>query len=164
MSEKLSDVLTDRLLQLHVEILEELRRRGVTRSANNPVGDYTEYLVARRLGLTLLANSKTGHDATDTQGVRYQIKGRRLTPENPSTQLSAIRDLALKQFDVLIAVVYRPDFTVDYAAKLPHAVVEETASFVERTNSHRLMMPKSVLADRRVVDITEILRTPQALT
>lgn len=34
------------LLVLHAEIGEELRERGVVRSANNPTGDLAEYLFA----------------------------------------------------------------------------------------------------------------------
>ena len=79
------------LLRLYTEVLEELRRRGVTRSSNNPVADYTEHIVAAKLGLKLSNNSASGFDALDADGRRYQIKGRRLTPQNPSTELSAIR-------------------------------------------------------------------------
>ena len=32
------------LLGLHVAALDELRRRGVLRTENNPTGDYAEYL------------------------------------------------------------------------------------------------------------------------
>lgn len=142
------------LLKLYADVLEELRSRGVTRSTNNPAADYTEYLVSTRLGLTLAGNSSSGYDAVDSEGRRYQIKGRRVTPQNPSTELSALRKLDTRPFDSLVAVVYRPDFTVDYAAQVPHAVVAELASFSQHTNAHRFHMRRSVLADERVTDLT----------
>jgi hypothetical protein len=45
---KLEVLSTRELLSLFARILEELRRRKVVRSSNNPVADYTEWLVAKR--------------------------------------------------------------------------------------------------------------------
>jgi hypothetical protein len=145
------------LLRLYAELLDELRRRGVTRSANNPVADYTEHLVSTKLGLTLGGNSASGFDAVDSDGRRYQIKGRRLTAQNRSTELSAIRNLPDRQFDFLIAVVFGPDFTVDYGAQVPFEVVEALAKYSEHTNAYRFLMRRSVLNDPRVTDITSRL-------
>src|SRR3954465_13695752 len=70
------------LLELHCDLLAPLRRREVVRSANNPTGDYGELLFSRAFGWSLNANSSADADATDQNGVRYQIKCRRLiTPK-----------------------------------------------------------------------------------
>lgn len=50
------------LLTLYVDILDELRERGVIRTENGPIGDYAERLAANRLGLTLVKNSTVGYD------------------------------------------------------------------------------------------------------
>lgn len=142
------------LLAQYADIVEALRRRGVTRSSNNPVADYTEHLVCLGLGLERAPNSRAGHDATDAEGQRYQIKGRRLTPQNPSTELSAIRRLDTMPFHFLVAVVFRPDFSVDYAAQIPVAVVAARARFTAHTNSHRFQMRRSDLDEPLVLDIT----------
>ena len=78
------------LLQLQGEIINELIERGIARTQNNPLGDYTEWLVAQSLNQELEPNSKAGYDALNSEGIRIQIKGRRLTSRNPSRQLSAI--------------------------------------------------------------------------
>lgn len=39
------------LLRLQSEVLDELMRRDIVRSRNNPTGDYGEWIVARKLGL-----------------------------------------------------------------------------------------------------------------
>ena len=153
----LSATSVPELLRLYTEVLDELRRRGVTRSTNNPAADYTEHLVSTKLGLTLAANSASGFDAVDADGRRYQIKGRRLTPQNKSTELSAIRNLPERPFDFLIAVVYRSDFTVDYAGQVPHAVVLQLAAYSKHTNAYRFLMRRSVLEDGRVTDVTSRL-------
>jgi hypothetical protein len=81
MVEHLSKLSEKDLLMLHAEIIDELRPRKVVRTRNNPVGDYTEWLVAKALKLELANNSSAGYDGTDENGLRYQIKGRRTTPE-----------------------------------------------------------------------------------
>ena len=66
-----------------------VKRRGVVRTKNNPVGDYAEWLVTTTFGLALAGKSSAGFDATDDDGTTYQIKARRVTPDNPSRQLGA---------------------------------------------------------------------------
>ena len=44
---ELKDLTPPKLLVLHAAVSEELRRRGVTRSSNNPVGDLADYLICR---------------------------------------------------------------------------------------------------------------------
>ena len=80
------------LLNLYSQVLRELRERGVIRT-KNLVGDIAEGLVASRLGLVLATSSNAGYEALDPNGMRYQVKSRLPTPENPSTELGAIRKL-----------------------------------------------------------------------
>jgi hypothetical protein len=147
------------LLQTYAELMSELRHRGVLRSSNNPVADYTEWLVAKKLSLELRGNSASGYDAVDAKGKRYQIKGRRLTTENGSTQLSALRNLEQGPFDYLAAVVYNPDFSVAYAGLLPHKLVCENCRFSKHQNGHIFMMRRSVLELPGVIDISQQLAT-----
>jgi hypothetical protein len=146
------------LLATYCELMGELRARSVVRSSNNPIADWTEGLVCHALGLQRETQSTAGYDARDANGTRYQIKGRRLTTENSSTQLSAIRNLAQGPFDVLVAVIYRSDFSINYAALIPLAVVIERSRYRAHSNSHVFMFPGSLLGDERVTDISETLR------
>jgi hypothetical protein len=142
------------LLALYDALLCELRERHITRSSNNPVADYTEWLAARALGLVLQAKSTTGFDGVCAAGHRYEVKGRRRTPQNSSVQLSQIRGLAQHHFDYLIGVIYRNDFSIEYAAKIPHCVVVERAKYREHTNASIFQLTPDVLADSRVTNIT----------
>jgi hypothetical protein len=74
----LTSVPVSVLLELHGDLLAELRRRDIVRSANNPTGDYGELLFSRAFGWTLNGNSSADADAIDREGIRYQIKCRRL--------------------------------------------------------------------------------------
>jgi hypothetical protein len=125
---------------MHAELSEELRRRGVIRSSNNPNGDLVEHLFCRAFGWKQPPSSKRDADATDAAEVRYQIKGRRLTPHNNSRQLGALRDLPAKGFDVLAAVLFQEDYRILRAALIPHARVVDLAKRVERTNSWRFLL------------------------
>lgn len=72
---KLSSLTNLDLMRLYAKVLAELRQRGVVRTRNNPLADYTEWLVSTKLGLQLDGNSKVGYDATGEGGLRYQSRG-----------------------------------------------------------------------------------------
>ncbi|MDK9559134.1 hypothetical protein QQF73_15985 [Marinobacter sp. M216] len=152
---QLTDLSVKELLQLQVSATNELKARGVVRTQNNPLGDYTEWLVARALNLELQANSKAGYDGVGKDGLRVQIKGRRVTPTNNSRQLSAIRKYAEKDFDVLAAVIYDERFNIIEALLIPHEVVGEYASYRKHVNAHILILKGPILIDPRVQSIKE---------
>ena len=148
------------LLGLHAGIMEELRRRGVARSANSPTGNLAEFLFCRAFSWYQVPNSERGFDARDECGRRYQIKGRRLHRRNKSRQLSAIRDL--DGFDTLAAVLFDDEYQVSRAALIPITVVRERCKFVEHTNSHKFMLTDDVWGGGRVKDVTGELRAAES--
>jgi len=150
---QLSELTVKELLQLQAAATNELKSRGVVRTQNNPLGDYTEWLVSEALGLELQANSKAGYDGINKEGERVQIKGRRVTPTNNSRQLSAIRKYADKDFDSLAAVIFDEHFNVLEALLVPHEVVGEYASYREHVNAHILILKGPILSDPRVKSI-----------
>lgn len=147
------------LLQTHTLIMEELKSRKVLRTKNTPIGDFSEWLVSKSLGLVLENNSKAGYDAIDNNKIRYQIKGRRITPENRSTQLSVIRDLDKKKFDYLLGIIFDKDYKVLYAAQIPHFVVGKIAKFSEHQNGHILYLKPEIFDNKRINDITKLILT-----
>ncbi len=87
------------------------------RTANSPIGDYGEWLVAKCLDLKLMDNSNSGYDAIDRNNFKYQIKSRRITLKNPSTQLSVIRNLENHDFDFLIVVLFNAQVEIQKVVK-----------------------------------------------
>jgi hypothetical protein len=146
------------LLALHGKIASELRFRGVTRTLNNPVGDLAEYLFCKAFGWKQENNSNARIDAVDSEGVRYQIKGRRISPGNKSRQMGAIRDLAGEHFEFLAGVLFSEDFGILRAAIIPCSVVVERSSYVTNTNSHRFLLHDDVWNAPGVRDVTVELR------
>lgn len=154
----LSGLSPSALLALHAQVADELRSRGITRSSNNPTGDLAEYLFCKAFGWTQSGNSNRSIDAVDSGGIRYQVKGRRITRFNNSRQLSAIRDLSGAHFDFLAGILFNEDYTVMKAALIPHSVALERASFVAYTNSHKFMLRDDVWSAASVRDVTAELR------
>lgn len=164
---KLAHESAPALLALYSEIVEELLGRGVVRSTNNPVGDYAEYLVARAFGLSLVGNSSIGYDAISPDGIRYQVKSRRLTARNRSRQLGFFRGFHVSDgdpFDLLVAVLFNADFSIQRAALVPVATVRAHAVRVDYVNAWRLILRDSVWSIPGVEDVTARLQTAARAT
>jgi hypothetical protein len=145
---------TQTLLMLYSEILRALRRRNLIRSTNNPIADIAETLVAVALKLELTSGSTAGHDAKDLNGIRYEIKGRRITKENKSRQLSFIRGLDKNHFDFLVGVLFDEDFRIMKACIIPKSTVEKLAKYVKHVSGWRLVLADSVWLEPGVQDLT----------
>jgi hypothetical protein len=150
-----STIATRELLRHHGAILRELRSRGVVRSYNNPAADIAEWIGSQAFGLKLETASAKGYDAVDATGKRYQIKSRRITPENSSTQLGVMRDLADNHFDYLLAVYFEEDFQVRAAYLVGHGAVVEHALFSKAQRGHILHAKGALLADPRCRNVTD---------
>lgn len=146
------------LFALFVDLLGELRRRGVVRSTNNPVADFSELLFEKALLLQLAPKSTKGYDATDAQGQKYEIKGRRLTAHNGSRQLSALRGLDQQHFTYLAGVLFREDFSVLRACLVPHEQVLAQSTYRKHTNSWIFQLRDGVWDLPGVMDVTQQLQ------
>lgn len=155
---ELSELTSAELLAFHARVAEELRARGITRSANNPTCDLAEYLFCKAFGWTQAGNSNRGVDAIDSAGVRYQIKGRRLSQSGGSRQLSSIRDLEGGHFDFLAGVIFHADYRIMRAAIIPRSVVAEHAKFQRHTNGHNFFLRDDIWNAPEVRDVTAELR------
>lgn len=150
------------LLRLHVDALQELRRRRIVRSANNPIADYAEYLVATALGLELSERSNRGYDAISLDDVRYEVKARRWTRSSRPPHFSDIRDLDRGRFDFFVGVVLHTDFRVERACLVPAGVVRDLARYVPHTNGWRVRISDSLWSATGVEDITSDLARTEA--
>jgi hypothetical protein len=149
------------LLAGYASILDELRRREVIRSSNNPASDYAERLCCEAFGWTRAAKSNRGYDATDANGVRYEVKARRLSPRNASRQLGAIRSLDDGPFDYLVGVLFDEGFGVLQAAVIPIVTVRARSSYVAHTNSWRFLLRDDLWTEGGVRDVSNELRAAE---
>lgn len=143
------------LLQTHGAVIAKLRHRKVVKTENNPIGDYTEWLVCNRLGLQVQGNSKAGFDAVDPQGVRYQIKGRRSSLN--SVQFSPIRNFEKRNFAFVVAVIFNMDYSIRLAVKIAYDAVPELARYRAYINGHILILTDQAVELDGVEDISHLL-------
>jgi hypothetical protein len=146
------------LLSLHNAITEELKDRGVTRTRNNPTGDYAEYLFCKAFGWQQETNSKKSIDATDRHGTTYQIKARKKGITTDSRQLSAIRNLTEDSFDYLAGLIFNPDYSVYKAALIPIRTVLNDSTYSKHTNAWKFFLKDHVWDLPEVKDVTEVLK------
>lgn len=145
------------LLQFNAEVLDELRRRNILTTSNAPLGDYAEWLFRKAFGWLPAGNLAKDIDAIGDDGTRYQVKARRPHAQNKSRQLGALRRLDAANFDMLAAVLFSQDFTVMRAALIPHKVVLEHATYVQATNSWKLILADQMWNVPGVEDVTAAL-------
>lgn len=140
------------LLRLYAELMEELRTRGLIRSSNNPVADYAEKVAVEYLGLRRAGKEARGYDGLDKNGMKYQIKGRRITRHNKSRQLGVIRNINEKLFHFLIAVIFDESFDLIEMWKMPYRFVNENATWSKHQNGHIFYAKPNVLVTGRGVE------------
>jgi hypothetical protein len=71
------------------------------------------------------------------------VKGRVVTADNPSPELSAIRSW---DFDALVIVLFDDDFRLWQAAKVPMDIVREDASWSDHVRGHRVIARDELMA------------------
>lgn len=136
----LSSLPEKKLLNLHSAIMKELQERQVVRTSNSPVGDYAEWLVAKKLHYTLATSSNSGFDATDANNKRIQIKCRRIKELTNSKQLGIIRNINDNPFDVLVAIIFNEYYDVVEAYELPIEIVKKYAKYSEHQKGYILQL------------------------
>jgi hypothetical protein len=144
-------------MNVYSQLLNELNDREVVRTYNSPVGDYAEWLVAKKLNLVLQGNSKKGSDAIDEfSKIRYQVKSRweRGKPSNQSRELNVIRNYNDNQFDYLIVVIFNSEFGVKVAYQIPHDLIEKYGKWNKHQNGYILTALGAVLIDSETKNIT----------
>jgi len=146
------------LLELYSEVMEELKRRGITHSTNNPVANLAESLVTKALALKAMPESTKGYDAIDSRGRKYEIKGRRPTKSNKSRQLSFLRELDKQHFDFLAGVLFHENMTVHKACLVPHAIVLARSKYSAHGNAWLFHLRDDVWNLPGVRDVTEELK------
>ncbi len=152
------------LLRQYSDILNELHDRGIVRTGNNPAADYAEYLIATALSLIPAPTSTKGYDATDKNGIKYQVKARRLTRRSKPTRFGVIRRLDEDNFDYLGAILFEEDFSVSRAMIFPLDYVQQKAFWQAHVNGWILQISDNLWDPTEGTDITDKLRRIQNTT
>lgn len=153
----LTEKMIFNLMNEYANILTQLRKLGITRTYNTPVGDYAEWLVAQKMHLILEHNSTKGFDAKDPKtNTRYQIKSRWEHPSSKthSRQLNVIRNYTENQFDFLIVLIFGEQFNVKEAYCMPHKLIKQYGKYSNHQNGYILTVSKDWASSKNIQDIT----------
>jgi hypothetical protein len=142
------------LLRFHGQTLAELRRRRVVRTANAPVGDYAEWLVAAATGGELAENAEKSWDVAVPEG-KLQVKARLVGDVNNRSQrqVSVFRSW---DFDAAVFVLFDQDYAIRRAACVPVEAVEAAGRFRKWVNGYVVFATDELLSQGE--DWTERLK------
>lgn len=150
------------LLSLYAGVLVELRRRGIVRTANNPVADLGERLFCDAMGWDREAHQSTNYDATTADGARVQIKARRLTRDRPAVRSGTIYDK--DGFDLIAIVMLDPEFRVERAVIVPREAALRHLRWSARRKGWFLRLTAGFWNEQGLIDVTDkLIRQSQTL-
>jgi hypothetical protein len=147
------------LLRVSAAAAGELRRRGVLRTGNAPLGDYAEWLALRAFGGSLAPNSEKSYDLETPDGQRLQVKARRVDtpPRRGQLQSSPFRSWGFDK--ALLVLVDAASYQVRRASLVPAPVLEATARFSPHVNGYFVMMDDRLMGHDGATDVTERIRS-----
>lgn len=156
---------TSELLTQYAATLVELRRRGVLRTNNAPLGDYAEWLLHRALGGELAdSTSAKSYDLILVDGQRVQIKARLISepPARGQLQTSPFRSW---DFELAALMLFRSDsYTPVLAVLAPVEVVRQHARYRRHVNGDVVFIRPPLTTAPCVRDITNIVVAAHAGT
>lgn len=143
------------LLGGYAATIMELRRRGVLRTNNAPVGDFAEWLLARALG-GLLADSTSAksYDLTLPDGRRVQVKAR-LVADRPTAGQLQSSPFRSWDFDAAALMLFRATtYEPALAVMAPTHVVRTHAKRRSHINGDVVFIRPPLTIAAGVEDIT----------
>lgn len=149
-----SDLTVRQLLASYVGVLDELRRRGLVRTRNSPLGDLAEALALRAYGGELAPNSEKSYDLRRPDGHRVQVEARVVDLVDKRTQtFSAFRSW---EFDEALFLLFDArTYDLIWARELSRNETIGIGRRVEHTNSSSVAV-RNVL--RCGMDVTEMIQ------
>jgi hypothetical protein len=145
------------ILHVYTSLLGELRRRGLVRTNNAPIGDLAEFACAAYYEGELAPNSEKSYDLLAADGRRVQVKVRNVREDtHTSATFSSIRST---DFDVCVFILANPStHVIEAAYEWTADEIRAHGRFTSHTNSTLIRIGK-VRAGVAGVDITDGLNT-----
>lgn len=137
----LSQLSVRELLDVWASALRELRRLGIVRTFNSPIGDIAEELVVLHFGGQRGAFSQKTWDVAVGEE-RLQVKAIRRTGPTLG-HLSPVR--SDDGYDAVIVVVFSEDLRVERAIRIPREVVNKLFARNGHVNGRIVRLTRSLL-------------------
>lgn len=151
MSDNLSSRSLRELLVTHVAVLNEITRRGLTRTRGSLAGELGERITLAAYGGELATAGMKSIDLIDGDGQTIQVKTRALDPG-----VNRIFAFSSFDFDVLVAIMLdATTFDIQWARELTSAEATEIARYRVPSGDWAIATGK---VKRAGVDVTDRLR------
>ena len=146
--EEISDA---ELIELYGSVMEEMRKRGIVRSANNPIADIAERIIADHYGVDPEPPNNKAYDVVAKDGTTIQVKALRRT-KSSRRNLSPLRSL---DFDYVAAVMS----TCSRSGRFSFPVKRSSITCAGRKRGTRNAYP-SPISSKRTPGSSGCQRTP----
>jgi hypothetical protein len=141
------------LLKVEASIVSALRRRGIVRTNNKPLGDIAEYVVLVARGGTLEPNAAKSHDLIDAKGDKIQVKAMGGRMAGRAAKFSPFRSF---DFDTAVFLVFESDtFEIALAREVSAEAIEAVARYSPHVNGSQ---PTLRQVEAMGVDVTGEMR------
>jgi len=141
------------LFALHSNVINELRKRELVRTANNAVADLGELLFCSALGWRREHKQGKDIDAITQDNKRVQIKSRRMTREKDASRSGNIRDK--NGWDLVALAIFHPDFSIKRGVIIPRRLVLKHLKWSERQQAWYISLTNNFWNEADLIDVTE---------
>lgn len=147
------------LIELYGRVMNEMQERGIVRSANNPIADIAERIVADYYGVNPEPPNRKSFDIVASDGTTIQVKALRRT-KSGRRNLSPLRSL---DFDFLVAVLFEADMRPAGALLIPVDIVRSYMRWSKTWMAQCLSVTDRLQEDPQVewVSALHLLQTSQ---
>ncbi len=152
----LSKLTHGELFTLHSNVMGELRKRALVRTANNAVADLGELLFCSALGWRREHQQGKDIDAITPNNERVQIKARRMTRDKEASRSGIIRDK--EGWDLVGFAMFNPDFSIKLAVIIPRHVALQHLKWSNRQQGWYISLTRKFWDEVGLIDVTETLR------
>ncbi|MBU9828449.1 hypothetical protein J1779_00665 [Rahnella sp. FC061912-K] len=153
----LQDLTAFELLQINQLSLDELERRNILKIRNNPLHDYTNWLVNNKMNMKPISSNSEGYDLKTSDGRKVMIIAKRNLLNNNSTMLGVISEKLLKNIDETIAVIYHKDLSIQSAVIIPSGVIYKLGVYNHLQKAYAIRVDTKLVCDPNVVDVKLLL-------
>ena len=132
-------------------------RLGAVRTRNAPIEGVAELIACECLDLTIAARNQEGFDATDAEGLRYQIKG--ICTDENAGRSSPIREP--HDFEYVVVVVCARDYRVQSILNIRKDVLVGTPElwvWSRRIQAHQVTWNRNRAAINGVQEMLALFR------
>lgn len=156
---KLNHLTADELLQMNQYTLDELERRSILKVGDNPISEYTLWLVKNKMNAKSVSSEFAGYNVRTPDRKKIHILAKRNKLKNHSAILGVISERELRKVDDVLAVIYNEDMSIHTALIIPVHVIEKIGVYNKFQKGYTLRINAGIISDANVVNVKLILCT-----